>query len=154
MNMAFAETGSNETVTHDAPLALPEGLRLAQAPMMNAGTGDLDVRRLAGIAVTAFRAHGHICNVLTHISGAKWDRVEEALCAILDPRAGRRELTPLAENILDLLCGNRGVTGRIMKPYFELLLLGTLPTDVAVQICVNVARLYKEQANRTTGHVS
>tara|TARA_R110002110_G_scaffold85499_8_gene222429 strand:+ start:1654 stop:2118 length:465 start_codon:yes stop_codon:yes gene_type:complete len=154
MNMAFAETGSNETATHDAPVTIPEGLRLVQTPMKSVAVDDVDVRRLASIAVTAFRAHGHICNVLTHISGAKWDRVEEALCMILDPRAGQRKLAPLAENILDLLCGNRGVTGRILKPYFELLLLATLPTDVAAQICVNVARLFKERGPRAPGHVS
>ncbi|MCF8470366.1 MAG: hypothetical protein K9G30_06250 [Parvibaculum sp.] len=154
MNMVFAETGLNETLTHDALATIPEGLRLAQAPMKSATANDVDVRRLASIAVTAFRAHNHICNVLTHISGAKWDRVEETLCVILDPRTGQRELTPLAENILDLLCGNRGVTGRILKPYFELLLLGTLPADVATQICGNVGRLFKERRGRATGQVS
>lgn len=108
--------------------------------------GELPISELAAVVVSHFRAHGHICNVMTHISGARWDRIEEAIRVILDPRAGRRQMTPLAENIVDLLCAERGVTGRIVKPYFETRLGRLLLADVATRMCTHVASLSAEQA--------
>ncbi len=58
----------------------------------------------------AFRQHGHIGNVLTHICGRDWTGLEHDLCRILDPKSVGAELSPLARNVLELLCANRGVT--------------------------------------------
>lgn len=65
----------------------------------------------------AFRVHPHISNVLTHISGGDWLKIERALGALFDlsQPGGRR--SPIEANLLDLMCAERGVTGRIMKPY-------------------------------------
>lgn len=99
---------------------------------------------LVKTVVASFRRHGHICNVLTHISGVRWDRVEKALRAILHPQTRCRDLDPLAENIVDLLCADGGVTGRIMKPHFESLLAALLPAEVAARICTQVVCLFDE----------
>lgn len=107
-------------------------------------TADSGHDELVKTVVASFRRHGHICNVLTHISGVRWDRVEKALRAILDPRTGWQELDPLAENIVDLLCTDGGVTGRIMKPYFESLLAALLPPGVAARIRTQVVCLFDE----------
>ncbi len=121
-------------VVTERGLALPSGTAASEA-------GRLDPAAMAGIATSAFRAHGHICNVMTHISGGHWDRVEDALRLILDPRAGRSDLTPLAENIVELLSADAGVTGRIAKPYFETLMARLLPADAAATLCAHVACL-------------
>lgn len=78
----------------------------------------LSAAELAFPVFAAFRAHPHISNVLTHISNSNWPQVERALNVILDP-AGNQALSPLAENIVDLMCAERGITGRIIKPYFH-----------------------------------
>ncbi|MCB1494310.1 MAG: hypothetical protein KDJ86_00870 [Bauldia sp.] len=130
---------------------LMDDLREPAASLAGGDIAELPVSELAAIVVSQFRAHGHICNVLTHISGARWDRVEEAIGAILDPRAGKRRMTPLAENIVDLLCAERGVTGRIVKPYFETLLGRLLPGEVAARLCAHVACLGGEQSKQDHG---
>jgi hypothetical protein len=68
--------------------------------------------------VARLRADGHLSNVLTHLSAGKWSAVEEAIVAILRPRAATGRLSGLARNILELLCDDRGVTGRLMRPFF------------------------------------
>lgn len=68
--------------------------------------------------VALLRAEGHLCNVLTHISSGDWRAVEQAIVAILTPRASSKKLSTVARNILELACDNRGVTGRIMGPFF------------------------------------
>jgi hypothetical protein len=57
--------------------------------------------------------------VLTHISSANWPEEERALNAILDPMTESVGLSSLAQNIVDLMCAQRGTTGRIFKPYFH-----------------------------------
>jgi len=78
----------------------------------------LSTAELAFRIFAAFRAHPHINNVLTHISFSNWPQVERALNVILDPAASE-ELSPLARNIVDLMCADRGITGKILKPYFH-----------------------------------
>ncbi|MEO9612768.1 MAG: hypothetical protein ABJG86_12865 [Nitratireductor sp.] len=129
-------------VVTEGRLVLPSGTAASEA-------GKLDPAAMAGIATSAFRAHGHICNVMTHISGGRWDRVEDALRLILDPRAGRADLTPLAENIVELLSADAGVTGRIVKPYFETLMARLLPADAAATLCAHLACLSVEAGART-----
>lgn len=68
--------------------------------------------------VALLRAEGHLCNVLTHVSSGDWRAVEQAIVAILSPRASSKKLCNVARNILELACDNRGVTGRIMGPFF------------------------------------
>jgi hypothetical protein len=70
----------------------------------------------------AFRAHPHVSNVLTHISHAKWGEVERSINSILDPANMSDDLSPLGQNIVDLMVAERGITGKIMKPYFHAVL--------------------------------
>jgi hypothetical protein len=77
-----------------------------------------DRASLAQIMVATLRNHSHLNNVLTHIAAKNWQHVEEALDIILDPAGEVETLTPLAQNILRLICDNRGTTGRIMQPFF------------------------------------
>jgi hypothetical protein len=96
---------------------------------------------LAFLVVAAFRRHPHINSVLTHISGANWLRVEKALRAILDPLTAGSDLSPLARNIVDLMCADRGVTGRILKPYFRGFLSRILSPHLAVLLTDHVVTL-------------
>lgn len=68
--------------------------------------------------VALLRADGHLCNVLTHISSGDWRSIEQAIVGILNSRTSSKKLSPVARNILELICDNRGVTGRIMRPFF------------------------------------
>ena len=68
--------------------------------------------------VALLRAEGHLCNVLTHVSSGDWRAVEQAINAILEPRTPPRRLSNIARNMLELLCDDRGVTGRRMRPFF------------------------------------
>jgi hypothetical protein len=99
---------------------------------------------LVFLIVAAFRRHPHINNVLTHISGANWRHIEQALSAILDPNAGRGALSPLAINIIDLMCADRGITGRILKPYYGGLLRTILGEFAASRLIVHVTCLFIE----------
>ncbi len=93
-----------------------------------------DVDDLAQTMVAAFRRHPHINNVMTHLCGAQWARVEQALREILDSRKVPDPLSPLAENLVELMDAERGVTGRILKPYVRELLDRTLPHALAVRL--------------------
>ncbi|MVA98689.1 hypothetical protein GN330_15695 [Nitratireductor sp. CAU 1489] len=148
MTMVFAEITPVAPVRPRTRQAVTEG-GLALPRGRAADAGKLDPASMAGIATSAFRAHGHICNVMTHISGGHWDRVEDALRLILDPRAGRSDLTPLAENIVELLSADAGVTGRIVKPYFATLMARLLPADAAATLCAHLACLSVEAGART-----
>lgn len=99
---------------------------------------------LVFLIVAAFRRHPHINNVLTHISGANWLHIEQALSAILDPNAVRGELSPLAINIVDLMCADRGITGRILKPYYRGLLRAILGEFAAHRLIAYVTCLFIE----------
>ena len=68
--------------------------------------------------VALLRADWHLCNVLTHVSSGDWRAVEQAINAILEPRTPPRRLSNIARNMLELLCDDRGVTGRRMRPFF------------------------------------
>ena len=86
------------------------------APAANPAAGGA----LAGLAfklVALLRADGHLCNVLTHISSGDWRAVEQAILTILEPRAPPEKLSKLARNMLELLCDDLGITGRMMRPF-------------------------------------
>ena len=123
--------------------ALLEGTSEAQ-PLAKHEQLEIAVDDLVFSVVVAFRRHPHINNVLTHLSGASWSRVEQALNVILDPRTGSRDLSPLARNIVDLMCADRGVTGRILKPYCRDLLTTVLGERVAVHLITHVTCLFLE----------
>jgi hypothetical protein len=114
------------------------------------GTATVEAERLPSLddlvfsVVAAFRQHGHISNVLSHISGSNWGKVEQALRSILDPHVGSRDLSPLAQNIIDLMCADRGVTGRIMRPYFRRLLDAILKPEVAARFARHITVLFLE----------
>ena len=101
--------------------------------------GELPFRMLV-----AFRVHPHLSNVLTHISGANWAKVEGSLKSILDPAATSGGLSPLAQNIIELMCADRGITGRIMKPYFHAVLHALLEPNRAAQLILHITTLFLE----------
>jgi hypothetical protein len=114
-----------------------------ELPLRPATVGSLEMRprpqlstaELAYRIFASFRAHPHINNVLTHIARANWILVEHALNTILDPTTTSGGLSPLAQNIIDLMCAERGITGKILKPHFHVALYGLLgPNDAKLLI--------------------
>lgn len=99
------------------------------------------LHELAFFVAAAFRGQSHINNVLTHVSGSNWGRVEDALRVIFDPGAASHDLSPLARNIVDLMCADRGVTGRILKPFYQGFLVTILGEHVASRVTARIARL-------------
>ncbi len=108
-----------------------------------AGDASLDRNELVLRLTASFRRHPHINNVLTHISGASWLRVNEALGAIFEPRARWHDLSPLARNIVELMCADRGVTGRILKPYYQEWLVAALGERTAGWMIADVNSLFR-----------
>jgi hypothetical protein len=103
---------------------------------------EIDLDDLVFRVIAAFRRHPHVNNVLTHISRADWRAVEQAIRTILDPCSLARDLSPLACNIVDLMCADRGVTGRILKPYYRELLGLVLGERVAARFIAHVGCLH------------
>jgi len=92
----------------------------------------------------AFRAHPHINNVLTHISRSKWGEVEQALNRIFDLSTTSDGLSPLEENIVELMVGDRGITGKIFKPYFQAALRRMLEPSRAERLIRHITALNLE----------
>lgn len=92
----------------------------------------------------AFRAHPHINNVLTHISRTKWREVEQALNRIFDLSTTSDGLSPLEENVVELMVGERGIAGKILKPYFQTALLRILGPSSAERLIRHITALYLE----------
>ncbi|WP_040297725.1 hypothetical protein [Afipia sp. 1NLS2] len=103
----------------------------------------LSTAELAFRIFAVFRGHPHISNVLTHISRANWAQVERELNIILNPTT-TGGLSSLARNIVDLMCAERGVTGKILKPYFHAALQRLLGPDEAEQLIRHVEALFLE----------
>jgi len=138
--------GTSRSQSFDEPVGAGSDL----GPDAGAVDGDiapppanLEQKALALALVASFRAHSHINNVMTHISGARWDHIEHALHNILDPVAVPAGLSRLEANILDLLCAERGVTGRILKPYFCSVLERLLPPGPTVRLQAHVQALHE-----------
>lgn len=113
-----------------------------KAPAIAAGAFDTTtLDDLAFSLVAALHRHPHLSNVLTHISRASWPRIEHTLRVILDPATQRRDLTPLARNMLDLMVAQRGDTGRIFKPYFGALLVAAAGATEAETLLSRIHRL-------------
>ena len=107
-----------------------------------------DLEELVCMLAATFRSHPHINNVLTHLCGRKWERVGQALHIILNPLATLNDLSPLAQNLVELMCAERGPTGRILKPYLHALLARALPLQIAAYLRVHVFRLLLEMQVR------
>ncbi len=114
------------------------------------GTDNIDfaLDDLVETLVAVFRFHPHIGNVFNHVSGGRWTEVGQALRSILDPNSTHGELSALANNILELLWAERGVTGRILKPCFCNLLNGLLPPRLASRLCGQVSELFLQMEIR------
>jgi hypothetical protein len=112
-------------------------------PRAWAARAEISVDELAYRTLIAFREHSHINNILTHISGANWRRVEQELRAIFEPATEPAGLSALSRNMLDLICAERGVTGRILKPLFESFLRGLLERELAERTIWRVSALYR-----------
>lgn len=120
-----------------------EYLRLEAQPS-GSESPELSTAELAFRIFAAFRAHPHINNALTHISRARWIEVEKSLNRILDLSTTGDGLSPLEENIIDLMVGERGATGRILKPYFHAALHRILESSRAERLIRHVNALYLE----------
>ncbi len=127
VQVEFLDTGPSAMTTQDRTTK-------ARAPL---STAELAFRIFA-----AFRAHPHISNVLTHISRSNWPQVERALNVILGPAGS--ELSPLAQNIVDLMCAERGITGKILKPYFHGALNRLVEPHRAERLIRHVEALFAE----------
>jgi hypothetical protein len=105
---------------------------------------EFSTAELAFRIFVAFRAHPHINNVLTHISRARWAEVEKSLNRILDLATTSDGISPLEENIIELMVGERGITGRILKPYFLAALSRILGPAQAERLTRHINTLYLE----------
>ena len=105
---------------------------------------ELSIGELAFRVRVAFRVHPHLSNVLTHISGANWAKVEQSLNSIFDVTTTSGSLSSLEQNIVDLMCADRGITGRIMKPYFHAVLRRVLEPDRAERLIRHIDTLFLE----------
>jgi hypothetical protein len=103
-----------------------------------------ETAELAFRIFAAFRAHPHINNVFTHISRAKWAEVEKSLNHILDLATTSDGLSLLEENIIELIAGERGITGKILKPYFMAILRRILELNHAQRLMRHIDALYLE----------
>ena len=102
---------------------------------------EVDLEALVLRLIAAFRRHPHVSNVLTHICGARSERIVQALRVIFGPDAASGRLSPLADNLVELMWAERGVTGRILKPYLRELLASILPQRSAEPLLDKVAAL-------------
>ena len=130
------------------PLRLETRMQPARDPILEEYLlGDSELPEAAELAFrifAAFRAHPHINNVLTHISRAKWAEVEKSLGRILDLATTSDGLSPLEENIIELMVGERGITGKILKPYFLAALHRILRPSHAQRLIRHIDALYLE----------
>ena len=136
--------GSRADVQPTQTTILREDLLPTAEPIKSEDHLEPSTAELAFRIVSALRAHPHISNVLTHISRAKWSEVEKSLNRILDLSTTSDGLSPLEENIIDLMVGERGVTGKILKPYFQAALRRLLEPSRAARLLRHVSALYLE----------
>jgi len=136
---------------HPATGPLRRGRPSSRAPRASRNTLRIPVptSELASRTFVAFRAHPHINNVLTHISHGNWGMVEQSLNAILNRATTGNSLSPLAQNIVELMCADRGITGRILKPCFHAVLHRALEPDQAERLIRHVRALFVELEQKT-----
>lgn len=144
LSMLHQPNLSNQPAPRLASLAISQLEASSPTPKSRGWTAhsEMVVDELAFRPLVAFRGQSHINNVLTHVSGDNWKRVEQELRAIFDPVTEHADLSPLAHNILDLMCAERGVTGRIQKPFFDSFVHGLLEQELAKQTIRRLTALY------------
>jgi hypothetical protein len=96
---------------------------------------------LAFALVATLRAHGHLCNVLTHVGAGNWRTIEQAIGSILRPGVRAAAMDAIARNIVELVCDGRGVTGPIMHTVFFDVLAREAGADHARRIKRRITRL-------------
>jgi hypothetical protein len=116
-------------------------------PQTELPAANLPTNELAFLTVAAFRAHSHINNVLTHISRGDWLAIERSLQRILDP-ATMGGLSLLEQNLIDLMCADRGITGRVLKPFFRELLGRHLKAEQMEGVLAHVEALFVQSQER------
>ncbi|MCA6106223.1 hypothetical protein [Bradyrhizobium cenepequi] len=131
-------------VRTEAQPALLNRQYLQPAAKPSVARPELSTAELAFRIFAAFRAHPHINNVLTHIARANWVQVEQSLNRILDVATESEGLSPLEQNIVDLMVAERGVTGKILKPCFHAVLHRLLARDRAEQLICHIEALFFE----------
>lgn len=122
----------------------PVGSDSVGQPCLSAADAAAFARRLT----LAFKQHPHINNVMTHIAGSRWDRVEAALTTIFASSAETATMTPLADNLLDLLWAEDGTTGRIVKPFYLAICRASLTPPLAEACERGVAALAARRRDR------
>ncbi|MBC6718730.1 hypothetical protein H9Q09_21340 [Aurantimonas sp. DM33-3] len=118
-------------------------IELSSAKSADGKKHPIDAADLAVTMVANFRAHPHICNVMTHISGGNWTKIKETMAAILDVSSADATLSKLAENIVELICADGGTTGRILKPFFDQMLAAYLPAAAGREVRTHVTALFR-----------
>jgi hypothetical protein len=121
----------------------PARCPILQEPLLG-NSASPETTELAFRIFAAFRAHPHINNVLTHISRAKWAELEKSLNRILDLATTSDGLSSLEKNIIELMVGERGITGKVLKPYFLATLHRILEPSHAQRLIRHVDALYLE----------
>ena len=130
---------------------VPRGTYQSRTSLFRGADGNVlefDLEDLVETVIAVFRYHPHINNVFTHICGGQWERIGHALRVILNPLATLNDLSPLAQNIVELMSAERGVTGRILRPYFNTLLGKVLPPQLSAHLCRHVLCLSLEIQTR------
>lgn len=134
----------------NAPSATPPDGDLLDAPgNIASGRGqrlpEFDCEEIAKTLTAAFRWHPHSSNVLTHICGSQWTKIEAAMRSIVDPAAGWADLSPLSQNLVELMWAERGVTGRILKPYLREFVARKLSPRASDRLLRHLAHLCPKQ---------
>jgi hypothetical protein len=130
-------SGSARPWTEPGSARQPDGPHTMGRPCLDAADAAAFAQRLT----LAFKRHSHINNVMTHIAGGRWDRIDDALTTIFASSADTATLTPLARNLIDLLWAEGGTTGRIMKPFFLEICRTSLPPWLAQRCELGIAAL-------------
>ena len=140
--MTFQECKPASIVS--AAVRAPQWLPSSVACEPTATIVEIGLADLVDTTVAALRFHPHINNVMTHICGGQWERVGQTVQIIFDFRTTPKDLSPLARNIVELICAERGVTGRILKPYFRDVLARVLPAPAYESVWAHLFRLSLE----------
>lgn len=133
-----------DIVSSDSVILISEPKHDGQSAGAHLADAETALDDLVFTLTASFRRHPHLNNVLTHISGGQWPGVERALRAILDPGSRHVGMSPLALNILDLMCADRGITGRILKPFFRGILFLKLAPPTAQRLISHVDNLFED----------
>lgn len=133
-----------DIVSSDSVILISEPKREAQSASAHLEDAEIVIDDLVFTLTASFRRHPHLNNVLTHISSGQWPGVERALRVILDLGSRHVDLSPLALNILDLMCADRGITGHILKPFFRRILFLKLPPPTAQRLISHVDNLFED----------